>query len=69
MCITDTGSLRARGTVSVNERLRKTKKEEEEKEEEEVEASCRPCGADDLETKAILSSPPAAQTNTIIDKE
>lgn len=36
MCIIDTGSLRARGTMLVNECLRETeKKEEEEKEEEE----------------------------------
>lgn len=35
MCIIDTGSLRARGTMLVNERLGKTEKEEEEEEEEE----------------------------------
>lgn len=35
MCVIDTGSLRARGTMLVNERPRKTEKEEEKEEEEE----------------------------------
>lgn len=35
MCIIDTGSLRARGTMLVNERLRKRAKEQEKGEEEE----------------------------------
>lgn len=32
MCVIDIGSLRARGTMLVNERLRKTEEEEEEEE-------------------------------------
>lgn len=35
VCIIDTGSLRARGTMLVNERLRANEKEEAEEEEEE----------------------------------
>lgn len=47
-----------------NEGLKEKEKEREREREER-----RPCSADDLETKAVLSSPPAAQTNTIIDEE
>lgn len=48
----------------VNDHLRKT-----EKEEKEEEGWGRPCRADDLETKAVFSFAPTAQTNTIIDEE
>lgn len=61
VCITDTGPWRAKWTMLVNECLRKTEKEEKEEDRED--------SANDLETKAVLSSAPTAQTNTIIDEE